>query len=345
MNVWLGALVRRDPGHGRAGPAVDRLRRRSRRAAIKESLKWLELLLALRDRRRPGARAARGARGSSARCSWRAPPKPTYGAVQFVTGSGPGAFAAPGRAARVRPLRPAQSVRGLSDDDSAAGGVMALSRANPRPFRWLSLGASGVLLRRHWPEPVARRLAGRGRGRGLPAAGLEPHDAPAADSVRAGRRVLAAGAGRVGAAAGGDSRPRWRRSIEYFGVFDVRTVEVTQRELGGRRAHGALAGRLVHVPGPPVAGRGRGQLRRRRIRPTYVGMWREALGHAHNYYLNMLAELGVVGGALLLLLLGLLFVSWAARCCGSEGQSRHVLAGGAGRRLRRTGRVLRPQHV
>jgi O-antigen ligase len=39
----------------------------------------------------------------------------------------------------------------------------------------------------------------------------------------------------------------------------------------------------------------------------YVGQWLEPLGHAHNYYLNMLAELGVVGGGLLLLLLGLAF--------------------------------------
>src|SRR2546428_11360784 len=29
----------------------------------------------------------------------------------------------------------------------------------------------------------------------------------------------------------------------------------------------------------------------------FVATWREALGHAHNYYLNILAELGVVGGA------------------------------------------------
>jgi O-antigen ligase len=39
----------------------------------------------------------------------------------------------------------------------------------------------------------------------------------------------------------------------------------------------------------------------------FVGSWREALGHAHNYYLNILAELGIVGGSLLVLLLGLAF--------------------------------------
>jgi O-antigen ligase len=39
----------------------------------------------------------------------------------------------------------------------------------------------------------------------------------------------------------------------------------------------------------------------------FVASWREPLGHAHNYYLNMLAELGVVGCGLLLLLLGVAF--------------------------------------
>jgi O-antigen ligase len=39
----------------------------------------------------------------------------------------------------------------------------------------------------------------------------------------------------------------------------------------------------------------------------FVGSWHAALGHAHNYYLNILAELGIVGGGVLVLLLGLAF--------------------------------------
>jgi O-antigen ligase len=55
------------------------------------------------------------------------------------------------------------------------------------------------------------------------------------------------------------------------------------------------------------------------------------LGHAHNYYINMLAELGVVGGSLLLLLLGVTFTQFGGALVRSESQSglfwRAVLAG------------------
>jgi O-antigen ligase len=69
--------------------------------------------------------------------------------------------------------------------------------------------------------------------------------------------------------------------------------------------------------------------------PAYaVGQWLEPLGHAHNYYLNMLAELGVVGGGLLVLLLGLAFRELLGALLPSEAQSdtfwRAVLAGSIG---------------
>jgi O-antigen ligase len=60
-------------------------------------------------------------------------------------------------------------------------------------------------------------------------------------------------------------------------------------------------------------------------------MWREALGHAHNYYLNILAELGVVGGSILVLLLGLAFRQFGGVLVRSEAATRSfwraVLAG------------------
>jgi len=62
-----------------------------------------------------------------------------------------------------------------------------------------------------------------------------------------------------------------------------------------------------------------------------VATWRDALGHAHNYYLNILAELGVVGGALLLLLLALALRQLGGTLVRSELQRdtfwRAVLAG------------------
>ena len=58
--------------------------------------------------------------------------------------------------------------------------------------------------------------------------------------------------------------------------------------------------------------------------PDYsVGMWREPLGHAHNYYLNMLAELGVVGFSVLIVLLALTFRTLGAAIVGSERVSAH----------------------
>jgi O-antigen ligase len=63
----------------------------------------------------------------------------------------------------------------------------------------------------------------------------------------------------------------------------------------------------------------------------YVSSWIEPLGHAHNYYLNMLAELGVVGGGLLVLLLFLAYRHLGGALVRSEAQSgtfwRAVLAG------------------
>ena len=66
----------------------------------------------------------------------------------------------------------------------------------------------------------------------------------------------------------------------------------------------------------------------------YVGQWVQALGHAHNYYLNMLAELGVVGGAVLLFTLAATFRELASVLLRSQRQARGfwraVLAGCVG---------------
>jgi O-antigen ligase len=63
----------------------------------------------------------------------------------------------------------------------------------------------------------------------------------------------------------------------------------------------------------------------------FVGSWREALGHAHNYYLNILAELGLAGGGVLLVLLGLALRRLGSTLVHSVDQNRSfwraVLAG------------------
>jgi O-antigen ligase len=99
---------------------------------------------------------------------------------------------------------------------------------------------------------------------------------------------------------------RVSQSIAYFGVFDVRTVDLTSENFSvvERMAHWQ-AGWYMFLDHPWL-GVGAGNYAE--AYPNYyVSTWLDPLGHAHNYYLNMLAELGVVGGLVLLLVLGLLF--------------------------------------
>ena len=123
---------------------------------------------------------------------------------------------------------------------------------------------------------------------------------------------------------------RLAQTIDYFGVFDVRTVDVTSENwaIVERMAHWQ-AGWYMFLDHPWL-GVGAGNYAQ--AYPNYfVGSWREALGHAHNYYLNILAELGVVGCGLLLLLVGLAFRRLGGALVRSENQQnsvwRAVLAG------------------
>jgi O-antigen ligase len=99
---------------------------------------------------------------------------------------------------------------------------------------------------------------------------------------------------------------RLSQAVEYFGVFDVRTVDVTPENWAvvERMAHWQ-AGWYMFLDHPWL-GVGAGNYAQA-YPAYYVASWLEPLGHAHNYYINMLAELGVVGGGLLLLLLGIAF--------------------------------------
>jgi O-antigen ligase len=123
---------------------------------------------------------------------------------------------------------------------------------------------------------------------------------------------------------------RLAQTIEYFGVFDVRTVEVSTDNWAvvERMAHWQ-AGWYMFLDHSWL-GVGAGNYAQ--AYPDYfVGAWREALGHAHNYYLNILAELGVSGGGVLLLFLGLTFLKLGRALVDSEQSGdafwRALLAG------------------
>jgi O-antigen ligase len=99
---------------------------------------------------------------------------------------------------------------------------------------------------------------------------------------------------------------RLAQTVEYFGVFDVRSVQLTSENWAvvERMAHWQ-AGWYMFLDHPWL-GVGAGNYAQ--AYPSYyVSTWIEPLGHAHNYYLNMLAELGIVGGGLLVLVLCLAY--------------------------------------
>src|SRR5207302_9763608 len=115
-----------------------------RPAAIKETLKWLELLLALIIlvdlARKPsavrwviGAMLVAGAAEA------------TYGAVQFVTDAGPGAFQLSGALRAFGHFDQPNPFAGYMTTILPLAVCMALCPANPARFRWLALGATGLL--------------------------------------------------------------------------------------------------------------------------------------------------------------------------------------------------------
>jgi O-antigen ligase len=299
-------------------------------SAVKEMLKWLELLLALvivvdlvrepnTARWVIGAMLVAGAAEAA------------YGAVQFLTDSGPGAFEIQGALRAFGHFDQPNPFAGYLTTMLPMAVFMALARANPIPFRWLSVGSAGLLA-------VGIGLSqSRGAWLGALIAAVCLLLAWNAST----RRLLipcALGATLALALALSGALPaaildRLSQTIQYFGVFDVRTVEVTSENWAvvERMAHWQ-AGWYMFLAHPWL-GVGAGNYAQA-YPDYYVGSWIEPLGHAHDYYINMLAELGVVGGGLLLLLLFLAFRQLGGALVRSEEQSdtfwRAVLAGSFG---------------
>ena len=95
-------------------------------------------------------------------------------------------------------------------------------------------------------------------------------------------------------------------ATDNFGVFDVRSVQLTSENF-------AVVERMAHWQAGwymfqdyPFLGVGPGNYPAV-YEEYYIPPWKEPLGHAHNYYLNMAAEAGMPGLLALLLVLGLAF--------------------------------------
>ena len=301
-----------------------------RSAAVKETLKWLELVLALLivvDL----ARSADAARWVIGAMMVAGAAEALYGTTQFLTESGPGTFQLQGALRAFGHFDQPNPFAGYLSTILPLAVWMALCQANSRAYRWLAWFATVGLV-------IGIGLS-QSRGAWLGAA-------VAATCLvllwnRQTRRLLVPGgvgavlllALAVSGALPAAILDRLAQTVEYFGVFDVRTVEVSSENWAvvERMAHWQAGWYMFQAH--PWLGVGAGNYAN--AYPLYfVGMWREALGHAHNYYLNMLAELGVIGGGMLLLLLGMAFARLGGALVHSEPLGgnfwRAVLAGVVG---------------
>lgn len=115
----------------------------------------------------------------------------------------------------------------------------------------------------------------------------------------------------------------------YFRPFDVRTVEVTD-------ANWAIVERMAHWQAGwamfgdrPWLGVGFGNYEA--VYPAYaIGIWRDPLGHAHNSYINVAAEAGLVGLATYLAVLAAALVQAGRGVVRTTGLARAVCIGAVG---------------
>jgi O-antigen ligase len=270
--------------------------------AIKETLKWVLLIMAYVFTRM-SIRSAEAVRGVLAALFVVGSAEAIMGAVQFVLGIGPPAFAIGGfmRAhgmfgqpnpfagylgtilplALVMMIGPSAGwlrwVAAPSFVLIAMGIILSLSRG-----AWLGLAVSFGVMLLAW-SPRARRLV-------LPLTVLG---------------IVVIVLGMLGALPATLST-RITAVTSNFGVFDVRTVDVTSDNFAivERMAHWQ-AGWLIFLD-HPFLGVGPGNYPAV-YEQYYIPPWILPLGHAHNYYLNMAAEAGVPGLLALLLVLVLAF--------------------------------------
>jgi putative inorganic carbon (hco3(-)) transporter len=313
--AWLGQGVRQHRVNLRGGALVGALGTMAalavfsvtyaddRSSALKEALKWLEVvvvLLAVVDL----VRDARSARWVIAAALLAGGAEAAYGAYQFATGSGPAFFEVDGVLRAYGNFDQPNPFAGYLAMLLPLAVLMAACSANPLGFRlfalasglamlggiglsqsrgaWLGVAITAGVLLVMWSTATRRLLA--------PALGIGVAGTALAVSGLLPPALL----DRVG------------QLIAYFGVFDVRTVELTSENFSvvERMAHWQ-AGWYMFLAHPWL-GVGAGNYAE--AYPNYyVATWLDPLGHAHNYYLNMLAELGVVGGLTLLLVLGQIF--------------------------------------
>jgi O-antigen ligase len=270
--------------------------------AIKETLKWVLLVLAY-IYTRTTIRTDRAARGVLIALFLTGSAESLLGAVQFFVPMGPPAFAVgpfirahgmfgqpnpfAGYLGTILPIALAmtlvphpgrfRAIATFSFVMIAMGIVLSLSRG-----AWLGLAISLGVMALAWSQQ-ARKLV-----------------IPLAASVVFIIALAMLGLLPPNLAA------RITSVTDNFGVFDVRSVVLSSENFAvvERMAHWQAGWEMFEDY--PFLGVGPGNYPAVYER-YYITPWREALGHAHNYYLNMAAEAGMPGLLALLVLLGLAF--------------------------------------
>lgn len=116
---------------------------------------------------------------------------------------------------------------------------------------------------------------------------------------------------------------------DYFNFEDVRGIRANDDNFAllERRAHWQAA--LGMFEDSPWLGVGFGNYAA--AYPKYaLPKWDDPLGHAHNYYLNVLAEAGGIGFVTYMILWSALFVHLGRRAMGARGWKQGIIAGAFG---------------
>jgi putative inorganic carbon (HCO3(-)) transporter len=282
--------------------------------AFKETLKWVLLVLAY-IYTRSTIRTDRAARGLLIALFLTGSAEAIMGAVQFFLPLGPPAFAVgpfirahgmfgqpnpfAGYLGTILPIALAMTlvpqpgkfrvIAGFSFLMIALGIFLSLSRG-----AWLGLAISLGVMAMAW-SPRARKLI-----------------VPLAGAI-----VLVIALAMLGLLPQ-NLATRITSATDNFGVFDVRNVPLTSENFAvvERMAHWQAGWEMFRdypflgvAPGnyPAV------------YEQYYIPPWKEPLGHAHNYYLNMAAEAGVPGLLALLTMLGLAFRALRRRIRAADG--------------------------
>jgi O-antigen ligase len=112
----------------------------------------------------------------------------------------------------------------------------------------------------------------------------------------------------------------------FFAIFDARRVEITTDNFSivERMAHWQAAWDMFS--GRPWLGVGAGNYEA--VYPAYaLPQWKDPLGHAHNYYLNVLAESGLVGLSGYLVFVGAALALGIRAVRASRGLDRGIALG------------------